>query len=88
MNLDLRFPIGLMFSTFGVLLTIYGLVAKPKINGKLIEATDQLNINLWWGLVMLVFGLVMLWFGWQGQRAANLASRSGSLPNDAGKSQH
>jgi hypothetical protein len=65
MNLDLRFPIGLMFSVFGLLLTLYGALSKPEIYERLPE---KININLWWGLVLLVFGLVMLWFGWRGQR--------------------
>jgi hypothetical protein len=60
MNLDLRLPIGLMFSTFGLLLTVYGALSNPKTYEHLPE---KMNINLWWGLVMLVFGLVMLWFG-------------------------
>ena len=59
MNLDLRFPIGLMFSLFGLLLTGYGIISPTQTQG--------ININLWWGLVMLVFGLLMLWLGWRGQ---------------------
>jgi hypothetical protein len=65
MNLDLRFPIGLMFSVFGLMLTLYGAFSKPEIYAHLPE---KININLWWGLVMLVFGLGMLGFGWRGQR--------------------
>lgn len=56
MNLDLRLPIGLLFSIFGVLLIGYGLVSDPAIYARSVG----ININLWWGLVQLVFGLVML----------------------------
>ena len=59
MNLDLRLPIGLMFTTFGLMLTIYGAFSKPETYAR----SENININLWWGLVMLIFGLVMLWFG-------------------------
>ena len=56
MNLDLRMPIGLMFSAFGVMLTGYGLVSDDAIYARSLGV----NVNLWWGLVLLVFGLVML----------------------------
>ena len=56
MNLDLRLPIGLMFSLFGVILTGYGLVSDRAIY----ERSLGINVNLWWGLVLLAFGLVML----------------------------
>lgn len=56
MNLDLRFPIGLMFATFGALLTIYGLVSDAAIYARSLGV----NVNLWWGLVLLAFGIGML----------------------------
>ena len=56
MNLDLRLPIGLMFSVFGVLLTGYGLASDEAIYARSLG----INVNLWWGLVLLGFGLVML----------------------------
>ena len=58
MRLDLRLPIGLMFTAFGVMLTVYGLVADRAIYARSLG----INVNLWWGLVLLAFGLVMLWF--------------------------
>lgn len=57
MNLDVRLPIGLMFTLFGVVLAGYGLVGDPKIY---VDRSLGLNINLYWGLVLLVFGAVML----------------------------
>ncbi len=58
MNLDLRLPIGLMFTIFGVMLTLYGIVA----NDAIYRRSLGVNVNLWWGLVLLAFGLVMLTF--------------------------
>jgi hypothetical protein len=58
MNLDLRLPIGLMFAIFGVMLTVYGLAAGDAIY----DRSLGINVNLWWGLVLLAFGLVMLVF--------------------------
>jgi hypothetical protein len=56
MKLDLRLPIGLMFSIIGVLLTVFGLISDEAIYARSLG----INVNLWWGLVLLVFGLVML----------------------------
>jgi hypothetical protein len=56
MRLDVRFPIGGMFTIFGVMLVVYGVVSSPAIY----EKSLGINVNLWWGLVLLVFGLVML----------------------------
>jgi putative Mn2+ efflux pump MntP len=56
MKLDIRLPIGLMFGLFGAILVVYGLVS-----GRAIYARSLgINVNLWWGLVLLAFGLVML----------------------------
>lgn len=60
MNLDLRLPIGLMFTLFGAMLTIYGALTNG--DTKLYEKSLGININLVWGLVLLVFGLLMLGF--------------------------
>ncbi|MBQ7590699.1 MAG: hypothetical protein IJU47_08470 [Verrucomicrobia bacterium] len=60
MNLDIRIPIGAMFSLIGILLAIYGLMT----NGELMYAKSLgMNMNLYWGGAMLVFGVIMLIFG-------------------------
>jgi len=58
MNLDLRLPIGLMFTLFGVMLAGYGLVSDRAIYARSLG----INVNLWWGLVLLAFGAMMLTF--------------------------
>ena len=58
MNLDVRLPIGLMFTIFGVLLTVAGAISGDTVHAQ----TLGINVNLWWGLVLLAFGLVMLVF--------------------------
>jgi hypothetical protein len=68
MKLDLRLPIGLMFSIIGVLLVVFGLASDPAIY----QRSLGINVNLWWGLVLLVFGLVMLWL----VRRGSLSSRA------------
>ena len=63
MNFDLRLPIGIMFSTFGLILTIFGAISDKKIYE---EHSLGININLIWGLVMLVFGVFMLFLALKG----------------------
>ena len=65
MGLDVRFPIGGMFSIIGAMLTIYGIASNPAIY----ERSLGINVNLWWGLVLLVFGLVMLVFAYRATKA-------------------
>ena len=55
MGLDIRWPIGIIFTIYGVLLILYGLVADPAI----FVSSDGVNIDLWWGVAMLVFGMIM-----------------------------
>ncbi len=62
MKFDLRFPVGLMFTLYGVMLAVYGMISDKDIYKKSLG----MNVNLCWGLVMLVFGLIMLFFAWRG----------------------
>ncbi len=66
MQLDLRLPMGLMFSAFGVLLTGFGLVS----DAALYQRSLGINVNLWWGLVLLAFGLAMLGLARQARTSA------------------
>jgi len=70
MRLDVRFPIGGMFSLIGAILTVYGIVSDPAIY----EKSLGINVNLWWGLVLLAFGLVMLGFAVRAHRRGPAAS--------------
>ena len=56
-QLDVRIPIGGMFTIFGIVLSVYGLVSDPSIY----QRSLGINVNLWWGIVLLVFGGTMLW---------------------------
>ncbi len=56
MNLDIRLPIGLMFAMIGAILSAYGLLSDPAVY----QRSLGININLWWGLVLFLFGAVML----------------------------
>jgi len=56
MGLDLRLPIGVLFSALALVLIVYGLVSDPAIYARSLG----INVNLGWGCVLLVFGLAML----------------------------
>jgi uncharacterized membrane protein len=60
MGLDIKLPIGLMFSIIGLLLTIYGLFTAS--DAEMYTRSLHVNINLWIGVCMLVFGVIMLAF--------------------------
>jgi hypothetical protein len=61
MNFDLRLPIGFLFSFYGLLLTIFGAMSDSQIY----ERSLNINMNFRWGLVLLVFGLAMLFLAWR-----------------------
>ena len=53
MHLDVRYPIGLLLTLYGLILAIQGLIAEAKVLG--------LNVNLYWGAVMVICGLGALY---------------------------
>jgi hypothetical protein len=55
-GLDIRLPIGALFAIIGVLLTGYGLLSDRAIYSRSLG----LNVNLWWGLVLILFSGIML----------------------------
>jgi hypothetical protein len=57
MNFDLRLPIGVLFTLFGVLLTGYGLATR---GSEIYAKSLGQNVNISWGIVLLIFGLIML----------------------------
>ncbi len=65
MNLDLRIPMGLMFLIVGAILSIYGLAT---MGSPIYAKSVGMNINLVWGIVMLVFGGTMFLLGQRSQR--------------------
>jgi hypothetical protein len=64
MGLDIRLPIGVIFTIYGLILVFFGLVANPGIFYSSLGVDIELrlfgvNIDLWWGAAMLVFGAIM-----------------------------
>jgi len=69
MRLDIRLPLGLLFIIFGLLLTGFGLLS----NKQLYERSLGIDVNLWWGAVMLLFGSVLFVLGRRSHRRENQA---------------
>ena len=57
--MDLRLPIGIIFTLYGLILIGYGFFTK---GGEMYSKSLGININIIWGIVLLVFGLVMYFF--------------------------
>jgi hypothetical protein len=58
MGIDIKIPIGLMFGILGAVLTIYGFITRT--DPEMYQKSLDININLWTGLSMVVFGMLML----------------------------
>ena len=64
---DIRIPIGLMFSILGVIITILGLVTIS--DSAMYQKSLGINVNIVMGLLMLVFGFIMLYFSMKKKKA-------------------
>ncbi|MGD0214630.1 MAG: hypothetical protein ABSB87_15490 [Terriglobales bacterium] len=62
MGLDIRLPIGLLFSVLGFLLAGFGVISDKGIY----QRSLGLNVNLAWGVILLIFGIIMVVFGNRG----------------------
>lgn len=62
--MDLRLPIGYVFTIYGLMLTAYGALTK---GDAMYSKSLGINVNLTWGVVMLIFGAVMLFFAKRGK---------------------
>ena len=65
MGLDIRVPLGLLFTIVGALLAVFGALSDRSIYARSL----QINVNLWWGLVMIVVGALFLWLSRRGKQA-------------------
>ena len=69
MGLDIRLPMGAFFSLIGAMLAVYGILADPSVY----ERSLGLNVNLVWGLAVLVFGIWLLVLSRRGTGASRPA---------------
>lgn len=77
---DARITIGMMFTLIGTILAAFGLGTRDNL--MVYEKSLGINLNLWWGLVLLVFGVVVLLIGRSSQlkveKQGNQKGKTGS----------
>ncbi|MCU1242484.1 MAG: hypothetical protein JWO71_3210 [Candidatus Acidoferrum typicum] len=81
MGIDIRLPLGLLFLLLGAILLVYGAVSDPS----LYQQSLGINVNLYWGVVLLAFGAPMFALSRRGVRPA---VRAGSTPPSPRSSGH
>ena len=54
--LDLRYPMGMMFALVGAMLAVYGVFTRGE---KMYKHSLGVNVNMYWGVVLLGFGLLI-----------------------------
>lgn len=64
MGLDIRWPIGFIFTLYGVILILFGFLTDPAI----FERSLGVNVDLGWGAAMLVFGVFMVGLAFRASR--------------------
>jgi uncharacterized membrane protein YidH (DUF202 family) len=57
MGLDIRLPLGLVFVILGGIMAAYGVYTW---GSAIYASSGGMNINFIWGLIMLLFGVIML----------------------------
>ena len=68
--LDIRIPIGLMFSILGAILVVFGIVSWYTNPTIYVVHSFGKNVNLAWGCVLLAFGIFMLILAYVGSQRA------------------
>lgn len=72
MGLDIRYPIGMMFTLIGAMMIVTGIVTASKPG--MYDCSLGINVNLIWGCLLLVFGLVMYISAKRGSKAEKAAA--------------
>jgi hypothetical protein len=80
MGIDIRLPLGLLFLLLGAILLVYGAVSDPS----LYQQSLGINVNLYWGVVLLAFGALMFTLSRRGARAAVRAESTPPSPRSLG----
>ena len=81
MGFDIRTPIGYLFTIYGAMLVLLGLFTA---NADMYKRSLGININLWWGAVLLIFGLLMAFAARKSQTLIQQVREAGSPAASAG----
>ncbi len=64
---DIRIPIGLMFTIIGILITVFGIATNSDF--EMYRKSLDINVNIIMGILMFIFGLVMLYLSRRGKKS-------------------
>ena len=81
MGIDIRLPLGILFLLVGSVLVVYGAASDPS----LYRQSLGINVNLYWGVVLLTFGALMFALS---RRAARAEARTENVPQSPRSSGH
>ncbi|MBV8378757.1 MAG: hypothetical protein JO279_17315 [Verrucomicrobia bacterium] len=73
MGFDIRIPIGYLFTIFGAMLVLFAMVTAK---ADMYQRSLGININLWWGAVLLIFGLLMIFAARKSQAQTQQARKA------------
>jgi uncharacterized membrane protein HdeD (DUF308 family) len=76
--IDLRLPIGIFFILVGIIMIVYAVISPAYVP----HIKEHINIDLYWGILLLIFGIPMTFFGWAAERKAKNAPASEPKPNN------
>lgn len=82
MGFDIRIPIGFLFTCLGALLVLFGLFT---MQSPIYEHSLGMNINLSWGVVLLIFGLLMIFFAKRSEKRGLLQETAEQTPPAKGR---
>jgi hypothetical protein len=75
---DTRISIGMVFTLIGTILGAFGLATRDQAD--VYAKSLGINANLWWGLVLLAFGIVVMFLGRRGQTRLEKSSAGRNQP--------
>ena len=81
MGIDIRLPLGILFLLLGSILVAYGVASEPSLYGQSLG----INVNLYWGVVLMAFGALMFILSRFGVRAE---ARTENIPQSQRSSGH
>jgi len=72
-HVDARIAVGMFFTLTGTILAAFGFSTRDQVD--VYAKSLGIDANLWWGLVLLAFGITMLAFGRRGQAMMDKAGK-------------
>jgi hypothetical protein len=80
MGIDIRLPLGILFSLLGLILLVYGIASDPS----LYQPSLGINVNLYWGIALLAFGMLMFVLSRHGAHAEARTEAASQPPRSSG----